>query len=414
MRRAHRFCSATCFCLFATSFCLSAKVALSQSIGPVRIAAAPISTEYNAELQIGLVADNASESIATANTVRLTHALNAMWAGGIFTFADGSTGPVLKQIRFPAKSFFFKGTIETSARIGGALVGAGRGYEMSEEHFGPNGVLGGATSRLIRIDGENGGAVLRLRGSGFLVQGLELFGRRWITKSKATGTKTPSLIEVEGRLRQPTGRHIIRDCGLYEGSVGIRTLKGYYDNGSLMEDENHADNSSVENVEFFAVDSCFRSENQQAVNWTFRNIVDNERGGGESVVFDIARGGNIYADGVYLNHNKVTLIKVRDFSPNNNRIEVRGIRWDTCNAPTDYLTLFQYAGKPFPDSRGLRWSVRISGHIANTPTPTYDTSKLIQIPIGAVGFPKGDLQFDVTNLPPSGFASATSICKVPK
>jgi hypothetical protein len=376
-------------------------------------------TEYDAEAHIGLVANDPSPTVAAANTKTLSEALNAMWAGGKFRFRDGSVGPLLKAIKCAGKAFFFKGTIETSPRIGGTLLGMGRGMEMSEAAYTDKGPFGGATTRFIRIDGENGGAVLRLRGVGFTVQGIEFLGRRFIVgeAGKAVGTRTPSLIEVEGRGAPPSGRHIIRDCGFYEGEVGIRALRGYYDeNNKFVIYENQADQSAVENAEFFAVGSCFRSENAQAVGWDFRRIVLNEFGYDEdTVVFDIERGGNFYASNVQLNQSKVTLLKVRDcHAPNANRYEIAGARWDHASQdPKSYLCLFQYAGKDFAGAHNLRWSVRVTGHMNNPHLP-FDTSKLIQIPAEAKGFPKDDLLFDITNLPEAGFKPVGGPWKSPQ
>jgi len=349
------------------------------------------------------VAGDSSPAAARANTERLSAALNAQWSGGKFRFPRRPAGPILYPIRCAAKEFYFAGTIETSNRVGGVLLGGGgRSYHVTSDHYAPDGTLGGAVTRFTRIDGENGGAVLRLRGTGFILDGIDVRGRPYPAGTGETGTKTPSCIEVEGRTYPATGRHLIRNCTLAGANAGIRTLGGYYENGAFVKNEIHADESIVDGVNFATVDSCFRSENQQALNWTFRDITVNVLDGTDTVVFDIVRGGNIYATNVSLNHNKVTLLKVYEYSPNTQRFVCDNFRWDTFAGAGDYLCLFQYAG-PAGEASWKKWTARISGHIANERPQTYDAAKLIQITPGVKDFPLDDVLLDVARLPEQGF-----------
>lgn len=360
--------------------------------------------EYDAETDIGLVAE--SQAAAKANTDRLSAALDAQWSGGKFRFANGRTGPVLYPIRASAREFFFAGTIETSIRIGGALSGFGsRGYPMTSGHYSPVGTWGGATTRFTRVDGEKGGAVLRLRGTGFIVEGIEFRGRPHLDDPTAegpkTGTKTPVGIEVEGRAAPATGMHIIRNCTIAECTYGICARAGYYSSvGKFVPDENHADNSIVDGVWFHAVDSCFRSENQQALVWSFRDIAVGGWGGAganQTVICDIVRGGNVTVDGLSLNQPQATIFKVRDYSHNTQRLVCNNFRWDTFTAPTAYLTLFYYDGPIRPDLSWYQWTVRISGHIANfDKNPPYDATKLLHVP---PNLPMDDFKLDVARLP---------------
>jgi hypothetical protein len=359
--------------------------------------------EYDAEFDIGLVAEN--PAAAQANTERLTAALEAQWSGGAFKFKAGRLGPVLFPIRASAKEFFFAGTIETSTRIGGALYGFGsRGYAMTSGHYSPTGTLGGATTRFTRLDGEKGGAIIRLRGAGFILEGIELRGRPYLDdqtgEGPKTGTKTPVGVEVEGRAFPATGEHVIRNCAITDCNVGICARAGYYKAGKFERDENHADNSIVDGVLFYAVESCFRSENQQAVVWSFRDIDVRGWGGAganDTVVCDIVRGGNIAIHGLSLNQGRTTIFKVHDYSPNNCRLVCNDLRWDTFYGPAIYLTLFHYDGPVYPDMSWIHWSVRISGHIANAKIkPQYDASKLLQVPSK---LPLDDFKLDVANLP---------------
>src|SRR3954470_24537793 len=103
------------------------------------------SASFDAENNIGLVANNPAPNIASRNTALLNAALDAQWAGGKFKFANGQVGPILYPIQCAAKQFFFAGTIQTSRRIGGVLIGAGgRSYIISEGDYAPGGLFGGS------------------------------------------------------------------------------------------------------------------------------------------------------------------------------------------------------------------------------------------------------------------------------
>jgi len=368
----------------------------------ISISASASAREYDAEADIGLVAE--SPAAAASNTQRLSAALEAQWSGGKFHFATGQIGPVLDPIRASAKEFFFAGTIETSKRVGGCVLGFGtRSYPLPSGHYNAGGTLGGATTRFTRVDGERGGAVLRLRGAAFRVEGIEFRGRPYIFdptgEGPREGAKTPVGIEVEGRNSPATGQHIIRNCTITECTYGICARAGYYEAGKFITQENHADNSIVDGVLFHTVESCFRSENQQAVVWSFRDIFVSTPGGGglnHTVVCDIIRGGNIAIDGLSLNHPQATIFKVRDYNPGNHRLVCNNLRWDAYTAPTDYLTLFHYDGPLFKNMSSLKWSVRVSGHLVHSEQPPYDHSKLLRVP---PALPRDDIKFDISRLP---------------
>lgn len=376
--------------------------------------------EYDAEADIGLVANNPEPAVASRNTELLSAALEAQWAGGKFKFAHAPVGPVLYPISCSAKQFFFAGTINTSKRIGGSLFGGGgRAYIMMEGEYSFAGRVGGAVTRFTRIDGEKGGPVFRLRGSGFILDRITMMGRRWPggTDKNFVGTRTEACIEVEGRgATVATGGHTISNCLLAEAKYGIRTLAGYYDDaGRFVPDENHADQCVVQSVSFAGVESCFRSENQQSLGWSFRDIhADQSEGGGEMVIFDIVRGGNIMASNVLLNHSQITLFKVQDYSHNNQRLTCDGFKFDGSYIPGAYLTLFHYNGKVDlnSDISWMKWSLRVTGHAPTFdgagPKGTYDIAKLIRTDDSAakVGISKRDLLFDVTGMPLGNFEPA--------
>jgi hypothetical protein len=363
--------------------------------------------EYDAELDIGLVAK--SPAAAATNTERLNAALDAQWSGGKFHFVDGHIGPILDPIRASAKEFFFKGPIKTSRRVGGALYGFGtRSWALPSSHFeAVAGTFGGTMTRFTRIDGENGGGVLRLRGNGFVVDGIQFQGRPYTFdpsfSGPQSGTKTPCGIEVEGHGPPTTSLHVIRNCGFIECTYGICARAGYYDeHEKFVSFENFADNAIVDGAVFFGCDSCFRSESQQAAVWRFRDITIGFYGRAPVTLFDIVRGGDIWVDGVSLNHKKATLFKVNHYSHNCQLLTCKNLKWDNAGGgPESYLTLFKYEGPTLQNYSELKWTVRVEGHIGGSETnPAYDASKLIQVP---EGLPKADLLFDIARLPQKNF-----------
>lgn len=367
---------------------------------------------FDAEQHIGLVPGDSSFLVAEGNTKRLSAALQAMWFGGWFRFTDGSEGPILKPICCAGKTFFFRGTIETNIRIGGVLRGAGIGYEMSDAgYLDERAPQGGMITRFVKIDPENGPFV-RLRGAAFTLEGIEFYGRRLLVGDAraATGPKTKTLIEVEGRTSPVcTGYHQLRNIALNEAECGIRAMAGYYRDGQFVPSEDHADQTSVDRLHCSALDCVYRSENHQAVFWNFRNIIVNDFGyGTETIVFDIHRGGNLNAENIQMNYSRITLLRVNECpAPNANRINIHNIEWDhSATTGDNFLTLFKYIGPAEADASSRRWSVRMSGHMNNPHLP-YDRDRLIVIPVGAKNFPKDDLLFDIHNLPNKGFSTVS-------
>ena len=91
---------------------------------------------YDAEADLGLIAENDSPAVAARNTQLLNAALDAQWSGGKFRFTNNTAGPILYPIQASAKEFFFAGTIQTSKRLGGSLTGSGgRSYPITAEHY---------------------------------------------------------------------------------------------------------------------------------------------------------------------------------------------------------------------------------------------------------------------------------------
>ncbi len=381
--------------------------------------------EYDAENHIGLVADNNNPTVATANTTKLNAALEACWLGGSFTFADGTTGPLLKPIRFAGKEFFFNGTIKTNKRVGcGTLIGTGgRGYPITREHLGIYGTQGGSVTRITRLDGDvvTGGkvAVIRVRGNGFTIEGIEVRGRPYQGDSTGegpipAGTRTPVGIEIEGRAAPATGGHYIHNCTIADCTYGICCKGGYYadDNGDFVVDVNHADNSEVQGTLFHDCYSCFRSESIQAVIWKFTHISVGGYGGAglhQTVVCDAADGGNYYWDDVSINHPRVVLFKLTGYSPHSAEVVCTNFKWDAFAASqNNYFTLFQWAGTVYAgDNSWIKWKIRCTGHLA-MPDTDYDADRILDIPDGSasvatIGIARENLLFDVMNLPTDKF-----------
>lgn len=363
---------------------------------------------YDAEYDIGLVSDNSTDSVAAANTTKLNAALAAQYRTASFAFAHSPPGPVVRPIRFPAKAFYFKGPIITSTRIGGALFGGGGcSYFMLPDQYAAGGTAGGAVTRFYRIDGENGGPIIRLRWTGFRIENIELNGRPWLvnslTESVAFGSyhRTRTGIEVEGRVAIATGLHTIRNVMINECDYAICCRAGYYndsDNGAdpftasnpgFVSDENHADQGIVENLTCFGCHSIFRSENQQSVGWSFRDLRVNSfqytaAGGQAVIVFDIVRGGDITATGnIMVNNFFTTILRVRDYSPSNRKNVIGEVKQDGGMAGVggSYLTLFEVTAASTHYSTG---TVAVSG-TGVTGTGTAWTNSII--PPGArIGF----------------------------
>jgi hypothetical protein len=149
--------------------------------------------------------------------------------------------------------------------------------------------------------------------------------------------------------------------------------------------------------------TAFRSENEQAMKWSFRDLRVAAGWRKEPVViFDIVRGGNLSADGLELDVPKLTIFRVRDYSQNSANLTARNIFRDyygTAAAKENYCTLFEYAGAE-GDCSWRKWRVRIDGIIPEILSkPGYDHSRLIVVPKAATGFPLGDVHLDIQNLP---------------
>jgi hypothetical protein len=375
--------------------------------------------DYDAELDIGLVASDPSPTTAASNTAKLNAALAAMHAGGSFTFAVGhphpgpNSGPVLEEISFAAKNFAIVPPIKTAPRTGGGMHGVGgRTNIYPDSAYSAAGPYGGAVTRLSAIGGD-GEDVIVLCGSGFRLRGFQINGRRWINAEKG-GTFAPgrarSAIAVEGRggiYGTPTCFNTIEDITIQGCRYGILALSDFTRNdGTRQPFENNADQLSIERVSFWGVESCYRSLNQQAVgssgrDWSI-NAIDNK----EVTVLDIMRGGNFTLSNPVLNAHQVVLINLRDYSQNNARITVSDFKWDFgMERPLMYLTLVKYSGRP-QGANAFKWGIRITGHMPRQ--SGYAKARLIE----AGAAPTDDWWFDITGMPTEGMERIGSFWKV--
>lgn len=351
---------------------------------------------YDLKDHIGLTPWANDNTTAERNTVRLNAALDAMWYSGNFTCRDGRRGPILHPIRAGGQHFYFKKSgalrLQTSLKTNGALIGSGgRTHSLPEASY-VNDATGGSTSRFICTDGSAGGAFIRIRNHGFKTTGIEWFGRPYYVNDSGgqgptTGTKVPVGFEVEGRSSEPTGGLMFYDSLIAECTDALIFRGGYYNSSNVFVSEaTHADNGIVSGVNFIACSRGVVSENIQAMIWNFHNIRVMCFGGVgvvPMILCNAISGGSYHFTGTLgLDHPKITLLKVTNFSPNNADFSIANFKWDGFyGTASNYLTLFNYAGPINPDLPNQQYKVRINGHMANMVAGVdYDESKLIVIP----------------------------------
>jgi hypothetical protein len=312
----------------------------------------------------GIVAN--SRTAAVANRERIIKAF--------------STNPP-RTVTLPPGNVYIDGTITTKP-----VVGCGRfkcdgsfGYgDIDPQHP----TLGGGMTRLVQV---GKGPLLRLSGAGFVAEDpMEWVGEQ---KPDAAGAKIEhadsTIIEVEGRAAVATGRHRFRNQVFTDAAIGFRCLAGYFAEGKFVADENHADNTIVDGCEFSNIGRVFVSENQQALVWKFRDPVVNWTNDRSCVFADLLRGGSLTIDGLVINHPRLTIFKLRDYSPNNCQLTCRNFWSDMPTTEEHYLTLVEYVG-PANAVKYSSWVIDISGFV-----PTYqkkfDRRKLY---VGCEGLPR--------------------------
>jgi hypothetical protein len=359
---------------------------------------ADIITAYDLERHIGLIAFDKSPAVARRNAERLNAALDAMHPAGKFAFADGSVGPILHPVRCAAKPFYFLGCLKTSrTKSGGTILGTGTGSPHGQLEYSERGQIGQQTQfiRLDVADREADNFVFLLRHNGFTLADVYLFGQAVPGNiNSGTGPRTAVGLGVEARLSlAASGKHRFTG-GIVNCDVGIKLLRGWYDDDGKLHDDVHADDLTVDAV-IFGCPTAVLSENDQAVwcNWKLRVTAT---GAKETCVFDVAAGGLWAGEVGIAGGGDWTLLRFRDgprfrFSPNASRYDFRFYRDGAAGRPDD-LCLVEYAGtQPVPT-----WfdpDVRITGNLS-----TEVEAKNFQQICRLNGMPSAKIWLDLNNL----------------
>lgn len=254
-------------------------------------------------------------------------------------------------ITLPPDKFYINGLIKTGNHVGCArFMTDGTGGFSIDDHSSYN----GPRTQIVQLANS---PMLRIRGAGFHCEAPV----EWIGYGMSQ-----HIIEMEGSAAMATGRARFRHQLFRQGSIAIKCLAGYYNSaGTFIADENHADNSTVENCETMNVTTFFQSLNQQAVNWTFRDCLVSWTGGAapETTVLDIVRGGSVTIDGLVVETPQTTLIQTTDFSPNQCWFDCRRI-WIDRMLSAYYFKAFKYAGS-LGSAGWSQWFVDVLGFSAN-------------------------------------------------
>jgi hypothetical protein len=342
-----------------------------------------------------------------------------MSARGLFDYVHGSAGPILKPIYFSGKQFFFAGTIKLPIGVGVAIYGAGPTPAITSNIlYGPEGTIGMMTTRFTRIDGEAGGAMLRIRGGGVVIYGITFQGRPYDLDfdggGPSAGTRPEAAIEIEGRPVPPTARYCIQNCVLSDCVYGIVCRAGYYDDEEVFQPfELYADTGFVLNTTFYGCTTAFRSENQQAAGWSFNYIILTGWQGRNFLnmtAFDIQRGGALAADMVQLLYPSIVVFRVAEYSQYTACLTATNILWDNFTGYDGIkFTAFKYDGDVFPGSmQNFKWTVRMQGdlHYDELSSPPVNMSNFIDLPQGCNTFPVDDILMDLRRVKYSpGFTS---------
>lgn len=231
--------------------------------------------------------------------------------------------------------------------------------------------------RLVML-GSTPTTMFRVRGDGFYAENpLEIVG------NGGAG------FEIEGHVNPPTGRHRFANICFSPCSFAFDALGGYYDDSNIFHsDQNHADNTQVRRCETFCCQGLFRSDNEQAVNWVFRDCMVNGEGPGTPfTVCYLKRGGCVHLDRLVIEESQCTLFEVEQFSPNNCRLVCNDFFYDRMISPDAYLKVFKYSGQPTPASWS-KWYLKANGFMAQYQDP----AKLYSVP---ANLPKDLFEVDI-------------------
>lgn len=207
------------------------------------------------------------------------------------------------------------------------------------------------------------GPLFRLRGCGMQFSG----------QLQIQGNGVDPIFEVEGSNKINTGLHVFRDLVITNApQAGVWVAMA-------TPNEAHADNCTTENCHVFGKEfTVFKSYNQQALGWDFRectvNCISDEDAGG-AIGADLVHGGWCHLGLKSVNHPRFTLFKVRDFSPNNCQLTA-AFRRDLPTTNNNYFTLLD-ATDARADWAVEHWlrAMRVTGFIP-VHTTKWDDSQL--------------------------------------
>lgn len=238
------------------------------------------------------------------------------------------------ESHFPCGTLYLRDYVESPITVGcGRYETSGcGGYWIPADHP----TLAGKTSRICQLTPNK--EIFRLRGTGLIGNG-PLY---------LEGTGTFPLITVEGRsVGVATGHHRFHQLIAYNAPLVFDALPGYWsDKRDFVRDENHADNCIVNDLIAFNVDSIFRSRNEQSLNWKFRDIFWQGTKSGYGVPFDVERGGSLVVEGFVIENPRWSMLRVKEFSPNNASYVFRDVWVDTMLDPDTNFCWLEYAGDP--------------------------------------------------------------------
>ena len=280
-----------------------------------------------------------------------------------------------QTVRVPAGTLYVNGAAETPATVGcGRIESDGCRSYPTDNHP----TLTGQVARVVQL---GSGPIFRVRGHGFTVADpLEL-----------VGDGRSAAIEIESARPVPnTGGHFFAHVTFQNWAAAFRACGDPADGHADL----HADNTLVSDCHAYRCQRFFWSQNQQAVNWKLRDCSVHVLGGGDLsvVVCDIERGGNVIVDGLVICHPRTTLFRVRDFSPNSNRLLCRDFERDRFpreQFPDNYLTLVEHTGGDV-----FAWEIEIAGKVLPHFAPI-DAGQLYKVP---AALPRGKWTINVSGL----------------
>lgn len=397
---------------------------------------------FDAEYHIGLVAGDSSNAVATSNRIKLNAALASCWDGAApFKLADGrawqsglfSSGRstnILAPITFKGRPFYFRGELLSAVRNGcGTLIGVPNGFPDGDGVTTSSG-QGGNWTRFTRTDSDpdTGRGILRVRGCGFQMHGIQLNAYPLTGNiHSGVGNFNQFGILIEGRedADMPTGKHVFSNVTIVGCEKAIGFINGYWNASDVFTntgpqraefgneyDGNHADESEWINIKLTGCKTGVWSNNLQALSHRFWSIAagpstrftpTNEE---PFILADCEKGGLWNFGYTFLPSMPSTLLRVKWWSPNTNRISFDNIQRDGGGAANQIFRLFEYGHNE--SASFLHWRLFFQGHIADEYDRTattatalraslqYDPAELIKVPSDV---PIGQIYMNINNLP---------------